>query len=94
MDFNVWVKFHPNKTPSTYKNQPAVGPDEIAMKVLFELPEALFKRPKLQATVTVPDSAVQTEVITAETVDNIEELVKQHIGMELKVQVVLPEVEE
>jgi hypothetical protein len=73
---------------------PSLWVDDVAIKLVLEVPNALFEKPRLEAKVTIPKEAVVTEIINAETVDNVEELVKSKIGLDLKVNVVKPEEEQ
>lgn len=67
---------------------PALSAGEVAVKIDLYLPEGLFKRPSLEAKIEVPESAVSQPVISAEVMDNIQEVLKQQLGIDLKVSVV------
>lgn len=80
------------KKKSTY-SKPNLDADEVAVKVVLELPEALFDKPTLQANIEVPEEAVTKPVIEAEVIDNIEEIIKQNTGFEVRLGVVSNEQE-
>jgi len=65
-------------------NKPAVSSDEIAVKVSIELPATLFQRPNLEARITVPERAVQPPTIALEVIDDIERMIQQNTGFEVK----------
>lgn len=69
---------------------PALGKDEVAIKLDVVVPDALFKRPQLRASVTIPESVVSAPVISAEVLDNIQEILTQQTGLDIKVSVVEP----
>jgi hypothetical protein len=70
---------------------PALKSDEIAIKLCIDVPDALFKRPQLQASITIPESAVTPTVVNAEVLDNIREVLSQQTGLDVTVNLVVPE---
>lgn len=72
------------------KNAPRLDANEIALKLKLELPDELFKRPQLEASITVPRDAVTPAVVSAEVGDNIREVVRQQLGIDLTIQMVEP----
>lgn len=68
-------------------NPPSLGPGAIAMRITIEVPKALFTKPHLEARITVPASAGMPTTISAETVSNIENAVRQATGLMLSVRV-------
>ena len=63
---------------------PRLNAGEIAVKVQFMAPDALFQAPLLQASITIPDSIVSAEPLSAEVQDNVRELIQQATGMEVR----------
>lgn len=70
------------------KSSPALAPNEIAVKVVLEIPDAIFEKPTLEANIVVPETAVNKPVITAETIDNVEQIIKQNTGFSVTLAVV------
>lgn len=66
------------------KTKPSCGPNEVAMKLAVDLPESLFKRPQLSATITVPESQAPM-VITPEIEQNIARVVQEQLGITMRV---------
>ena len=69
-------------------NSPALKSDEVAVKVSIELPDALFERTALQANIKVPNDVVSQPVITADVIDNVQEIIKQNTGFDVKLQII------
>ena len=67
---------------------PALASNEVAVKVVLTLPDAIFDKPAFEAKVVVPEEAVSKPVITAEVIDNVQEIIKQNTGFEVKLEVV------
>lgn len=70
------------------KSSPALDFNEIAVKVSIEIPDAIFNKPSLEAKIVVPKEAVNRPIIDAEVVDNVEQIIKQNTGFEVKLQVI------
>lgn len=67
---------------------PALASDEIAVKLSVKVPDALFKRPQLQASILIPESAVTAPVVTATVLDNVREILRQQTGLDVTIQLV------
>ena len=67
---------------------PALDANEVAVKVSIELPDEIFDKPSFEAKVTVPQEAVSKPVITADVIDNVQDIIKQNTGFEVKLQIV------
>lgn len=75
------------------KGTPKLDADEVAVKVNLELPDALFDKPSLEAKIVVPKEAVSKPVITADVIDNVQDIIKQNTGFEVRLEVVEKEEE-
>lgn len=67
---------------------PALDSNEIAVKVTLDIPDAIFDKPALEAKITIPEEAVSKPVISAEVIDNVQEIIKQNTGFEVKLEIV------
>lgn len=63
---------------------PALDRSEIAVKIKVDIPKEFFERPQLQFNISVPDEAVPKQEITAEVVGNIQNLIQQNLGIDVK----------
>lgn len=77
-----WTEGKP--TVRTMKTKPSVAPHEVAVWINVELPEALFKRPNLSATISVPESSAPI-TITPEVQENIARVVQEQLGITLQI---------
>jgi len=75
----------PNGTVKVTKTNPALNWDEIAIQHTIELPDMLFKKPRLQAEIIIPAESVQPQVISAQMQDNILNAIKNVSGLEVKI---------
>jgi hypothetical protein len=67
---------------------PSLASGEVAIKVVVNVPDALFTRPILQASINVPEGAVSKPVIDATVLDNIKESLNQQFGLDVRVSLV------
>lgn len=90
MKVNFWLIIKEGGSVRTTKGRPDLKWDEVAIKVGVDLPNELFKRPTLSASINI-DHHPKLD-ITAETINNIEEVLKQD-GINVKLEVRAPEEE-
>lgn len=74
--------------------KPKLKSNEHAIKIMFDLPDALFERPQLEASIVIPVDSVTKPTIEAETIDTIQEAIESQTGIDLKIQLVEPEEQE
>jgi hypothetical protein len=68
----------------TAKTKPRCDPHEVAIWLQVDLPEALFKRPNLQARIRVPEAQAPF-VITPEVQQNIAQVVQEQLGITMQI---------
>lgn len=76
------------------KSNPSLESNEIAIKVSIEIPDEIFDKPSLEAKIVVPTEAVSKPIISAEVIDNVQDIIKQNTGFEVKLIAVEKEKEE
>jgi len=69
-------------------DEPNLDWNEIAIKLNMSIPDALFEKPRLQATIAIPETAANTEPLSAEVIDNCEKAMREATGMLVKVELV------
>lgn len=73
-----------NGTTRTCKTPPDLKYNEIAIGCNLSLPNALFQKPQLSASIIVPDAAVMSEPLAADVQQNVKEAIRQATGMEVR----------
>ena len=91
MKLKKWLTAGANGSCRLTANKPSLGWDEIAIALEIDLPDALFKRPRLEAKITVPEEAAVTGTIESVVADNVQEAIEQATGLTFSVAVVQPE---
>lgn len=87
MKKEFYLTVNSNGTTKTTKSKPALDWNEIAIHVKLDLPDSLFRKPQLNATISVPESAVEPREITAEMQDNIKDAIEVSTGMEIRLSI-------
>lgn len=64
---------------------PKCAAGEIPLLVTVQVPSALFERPALQATVTLPPEQKLSERITADVADHLSRTLSERLGVGVKV---------
>lgn len=70
------------------RKRPSLEWDEISISMEVSLPNSLFEKPQLQATIKVNDNQVTPTIINAEMKDNIQTAIQQHTGIPIKLTIV------
>lgn len=73
------------------KKKPDLSWDEVSVLVDLSIPDLLFKRPVLVASISVPETAAHQFEISPEFTDNLKEYINTSTGVELKISVIKQE---
>jgi hypothetical protein len=87
MKLRFFLIVNDNGTTRTAKNRPDLKWNEISIAMNMELPDMLFKKPQLSASIVVPDEAAAHKAIDAVTSDNVREAIEQSTGLKLKLEI-------
>lgn len=88
MKSSAYLIFGRSGLRGTRQSKPNLKWDEIAIKVSFDLPDQLFLRPQIEATITVDKDMVLPETINPEIVINTKELIEQSTGCKIDFKVI------
>jgi hypothetical protein len=94
MKINKWLTISNKGQARITASKPRLSQNEIAMNLNIEIPDALFQRPRLIASITVPDEAAVTDVIQSIVFDNVQEVIEQATGLEFAISVSNPSQDE
>jgi hypothetical protein len=89
MKVSQWLAISKNGITRVRKTKPFLEWDEIAIKLDLVIPDDLFRRPIIDATLTVKD--VPNNKYEPEIVINTKELIEQQTGAKINFTVVQPE---
>lgn len=85
---SAWIAVNKKGKVRCSKGYPSnLTSDEVAFQLKISLPYALFDKPRLTATVIVPENAVKEEIISENMIDNIGETLKQTLDMDINISI-------
>lgn len=67
---------------------PALKGNEVAMRLELSLPDELFQRPIVKASISIPKTAVPQVKLDATVTDNVQRIIQEVTGLEMHVTVV------
>lgn len=85
MKVSNWLVINRNGVKTVRKSKPALEWDEIAVKLNIEIPNELFQRPTIEATVKVtdvPNTVYEPELVIADIQD-----IEQRLGAKINLTV-------
>lgn len=88
MIVNSWLTINKRGKTRLSKNRPSLAVDEVSIRLNVDLPDALFTKPRLEASVTIPEEASTPELLSATVVENVREAVESVTGLKFAVTVV------
>lgn len=89
MNVKQWLAINKNGVTKFRKTKPDLGWDEIAVQIMFDIPDELFRRPTIDATLkidSIPNNAFQPEIVL-----NTVDLIEQQTGAKINFTVVQEE---
>lgn len=90
MKVKKWLTINHKGGCRITKGQPGLDWDEVAIRLEIDLPDALFRKPRLEAKITVPDEAAVPGVINAVVADNVQEAIEQATGLTFSIAITKP----
>lgn len=91
MKLKKWLTVSSNGSARLTASKPDLTAKEISINMEINLPDALFEKPKLVASITVPDSAANSNIIESIVYDNVKEAVEKATGLEFSISIVNPD---
>ena len=85
MKVSNWLVINRNGVKTVRKSKPSLDWDEIAVKLNLEIPDELFRRPTIEASVKVtdvPNTVYEPELIIASVQD-----IEQQLGAKINLTV-------
>lgn len=91
MKTNFYLTVNSNGNVKVTKNPTRVDMKEVSIGVNLELPDVLFKRPQIQATINIGEEYARPFIIDADTAGLVKNAIEQSTGLDIKLSIVNPE---
>ena len=69
--------------PTVRMNKPATRADQVAVKIVAEVPDTYFEKPQLQATIRIPEGGKARQEIVAEMQAHAAQDLRERFGIEV-----------
>jgi hypothetical protein len=91
MKTKCYLKIGSNGSVSVSKGKPNLDFDQVAVALDIELPDMLFKKPHITASIKVDEHNATPFTIDAETEDNVRNAIETATGLVVKLSIENPE---
>lgn len=71
-----------------------LGLEEVCLKLDLQIPDLLFEKPQLQATIKVDEKACIPTNITPDIIIKTQDLIEQSLGMKIQLNIVSKEMDD
>jgi hypothetical protein len=88
MKTNFYLVVNKRGTVRTVKEKPDLKWDEVSVKMALELPNVLFDKPQLSASLIVGEDQAEGFEISPDVTADIKDAIESAAGIEVKLQVV------
>jgi hypothetical protein len=79
---------YPSPQVRMVEKEPTLDGNEISMRLKIDIPDAFFKRPRLEAVMKLPEELVPKTSLTPEITTNVEKIIKETTGLTMVVSIV------
>ena len=93
MKVKNWLTINSRGSARLTKSKPGMSVDEVSILLEINLPNAIFRKPRLEAKIDIPEDAVGPELIDSDVVENVREAIEQTTGLTFSLNVIKSEEE-
>lgn len=87
MKTNFYLVVNSKGAVGVKKSKPAVRSDEVCIACGLILPDTLFQKPQINATITIDPTKVMPLIINAETEQLVKGAIESATGLEVKLTI-------
>ena len=93
MKIKKWIIINSRGSCRFTTKKPGLDGDEVSILLSLEIPDALFNKPRLEASIAVPDESVRSDIINTVVCENVQEAINQASGLDFAIRIVPDEQE-
>jgi len=93
MKVRKWLTINKRGSARLTQGRPDVSWDEVSVYLEVNLPKELFEKPRLEATINIPEETANTQPISVEVIENVKEAIKTATGLTFSINVIKEEKE-
>lgn len=88
MNEQAYLVIGPTGIRAIRKSKPRLRFDEISIRICLDIPNAIFKRPHIEAYIKVGKEAIRPNEISPEIIINTKKLIEQETGMKIDLRII------
>ena len=88
MKVKKWLTINSRGIARLTQGQPGIDADEVSILLDINLPDELFRKPRLEARIEIPKEAAGPDVLNSEVVENVKEAIQQTTGLNFSINVI------
>ena len=88
MKVKKWLTINSRGCARLTQSKPHMGCDEVSICLEINLPDELFRKPRLEAKIDIPKEAAGPDVLTSEVVENVREAIEKSTGLTFSINVI------
>ncbi len=93
MKVKKWLTIDSRGLARLTAGKPSMACDEVSILLEINLPEELFRKPRLEAKIDIPKEAAGPDTINSKVVENVKEAIETATGLTFAINVIKEEVE-
>ena len=83
-----WLTINSRGCARLTQGKPGISWDEISICLELNLPDELFRKPRLEAKIDIPKEAAGPDVLSSEVVENVKEAIEKSTGLTFSINVI------
>ena len=87
MKTKAWITINDRGSMRLTKGNTQTQTNEVSVRVNINIPDALFQKPRLEATITIPEEAIGPEMISSDVIHNCQDAIKETTGLDMIISV-------
>ncbi len=88
MKVKKWITINSRGMARLTQGKPHIEADEVSILLYVNLPDELFRKPRLEAKIEIPKEAAGPDVLNSEVVENVKEAIETATGLTFSINVI------
>ncbi len=88
MKVKKWLTINSRGIARLTQGKPNIDGDEVSILLDVNLPDELFRKPRLEAKIDIPKEAAGPDILNSEVVENVKEAIEQATGLTFSINVI------
>ena len=90
MKIKKWLTITERGVARLTQGRPRIEGNEVSILLEIYLPNELFRKPRLEAKIDIPQEAAGPDILDSQVVENVQEAIQQATGLTFSINVIKP----